>query len=623
MEGTVETTRYGIGAEQAVIGEKEIAQAAQILQEYKRGKANLENRIVEDELWYQQRHWEAIRRTHRANRPGEAPEPSSGWLFNTILQKHADAMDNYPEPVVLPRERSDQQSAQVLSEILPVIMENAGFEETYSNGWWEKLKHGTAAYGIFWNDSADSGLGDVDIHGIDLLKIFWEPGITDIQKSRNLFVVDTVDTDILDAAYPQYKGRMQGNTVDVKEYLYDDTVDTSNKSVVVDWYYKKQDASGRQVLHYCKFVAGVVLYASENDPAYAGRGYYDHGKYPIVFDTLFPEKGTPVGFGFVAVCKDPQLYIDKISANVLEKSIIDTKQRYFMSTSTNVNREQLLNLNEPIVDVEGELSDTRLRQITSEPVSGVYLNILQMKIDEMKETAANRDMSNGGSASGITAASAIAALQEAGNKSSRDMISASYRAYVRICTLIIELERQFQDVKKAFRITAPDNTYQFIDFDNRGLRDQPTGVTSMGEILYRKPVFDLKIRAQRKNPFSQLSQNETAKELYGMGFFNPEMAQQSLIALQMMDFEGIDDVRQQVMQGQTLYNIVQQQAAQIQAISQALGLASGGTAPQSGQTQTIEPPKGNGVNDEIMASRAPRAPYAEALVKRSTPKVEG
>lgn len=623
MEGTVETTRYGIGAEQAVIGEKEIAQAAQILQEYKSGKANLENRIVEDELWYQQRHWEAIRRTHRANRPGEAPEPSSGWLFNTILQKHADAMDNYPEPVVLPRERSDQQSAQVLSEILPVIMENAGFEETYSNGWWEKLKHGTAAYGIFWDDSADSGLGDVDIHGIDLLKIFWEPGITDIQKSRNLFVVDTVDTDILDAAYPQYKGRMQGNTVDVKEYLYDDTVDTSNKSVVVDWYYKKQDASGRQVLHYCKFVAGVVLYASENDPAYAGRGYYDHGQYPVVFDTLFPEKGTPVGFGFVAVCKDPQLYIDKISANVLEKSIIDTKQRYFMSTSTNVNREQFLNINEPIVDVEGELSDTRLRQITSEPVSGVYLNILQMKIDEMKETAANRDMSNGGSASGITAASAIAALQEAGNKSSRDMISASYRAYVRICTLIIELERQFQDVKKAFRITAPDNTYQFIDFDNRGLRDQPTGVNSMGEILFRKPVFDLKIRAQRKNPFSQLSQNETAKELYGMGFFNPEMAQQSLIALQMMDFEGIDDVRQQVMQGQTLYNIVQQQAAQIQAISQALGLASGQAAPQSGQTQTIEPPKGSGVNDEIMASRAPRAPYAEALVKRSTPKVEG
>lgn len=275
---------------QQVIGREEIAEATAILAKYKEGKANLEERIVQDEMWWELRHWEAIRGKQREHNDGRSPEPTSAWLFNSILNKHADAMDNYPDPVALPREASDQESAKVLSSVLPVILEQNDFEHTYSDNWWEKLKHGTAAYGVFWNTEKENGLGDVDIRQIDLLKLFWEPGVTDIQKSRNLFIVDLVDEDLLEQQYPQYKGHLKGNAVDVKQYIYDDTVDTSNKSVVVDWYYKRKAPDGRTVLHYAKFVGDTLLYASENEPDYQQRGYYDHGMYPVVLDCLFPER---------------------------------------------------------------------------------------------------------------------------------------------------------------------------------------------------------------------------------------------------------------------------------------------------------------------------------------------
>ena len=195
-------------------------------------------------------------------------------------------MDNYPEPVVLPRERSDEQSAKTLSQILPVVQEYNHFEQVYSDNWWEKLKHGTAVYGVFWDSRKDNGLGDIEIRNIDLLNLFWEPGITDIQKSRNLFIVDLVDNDLLDSEYPQLRGKQKGKVVDVKEYIYDDTVDTSEKSVVVDWYYKVKTPSGRTALHYIKFVGSTLLYASENDPEYRERGFYDHGMYPVVLDLV-------------------------------------------------------------------------------------------------------------------------------------------------------------------------------------------------------------------------------------------------------------------------------------------------------------------------------------------------
>lgn len=611
------------------ITDRDVERGIDLLTKYKDGKSNLENRIVNDELWWELRHWEGIgqSKAKRVDKSGKEvtstppePKPSSAWLFNTIQNKHADAMDNYPEPVVLPRERSDEQSAKTLSQILPVVQEYNHFEQVYSDNWWEKLKHGTAVYGIFWDPQKDNGLGDIEIRDIDLLKLFWEPGITDIQKSRNLFIVDLVDNDLLDSEYPQLKGKQKGKVVDVKEYIYDDNVDTSDKSVVVDWYYKVKTPDGRTALHYIKFVGSTLLYASENDPEYRERGFYDHGMYPVVLDVMYPEKGTPIGFGYVAICKDPQLYIDKLSANILENAMMATKKRFFVSDTTAINEQEFLDWNRPLVHVNGPLDDGRIQEIVTQPLSDIYVTVAQMKIEEMKDTAANRDVNSGGTTN-VTAAAAIAALQEAGNKASRDMIAASYRAYTQINTLCVELMRQFYDLSRSFRITGEGSEYQFIDFDNTGLQDQVTGLDTMGNPMFRRPVFDLKIKAQKKNPFSRMEQNERAKELYAMGFFAPENAQASLIALDMMDFEGIQTVKEKVMQGQTLLNMVMQMSQQLAAITGVLmpqeeTKAGGGTnAAESGGGG------GSGLASGIMEAQTPMTGYGQALAKRSTPSV--
>ena len=624
-------------AERPRIGEKEIARAIDILTKYKQGKAMLETRVVEDELWWELRHWEVMRRDRaRTGKDTDVrPEPTSAWLFNSITNKHADAMDNFPEPVVLPREQSDEQSAKTLSSILPVVLEYNDFEQTYSDNWWEKLKHGTAAYGVFWDPEKDNGLGDIAIQEIDLLKLFWEPGITDIQKSRNLFIVELVDEDLLEQMYPEHKGHLGGSVIDVKEYIYDDTVDTSNKSVVVDWYYKRKNPAGQTILHYAKFVGTTLLYASENDPDYQERGWYDHGLYPVVLDVLFPEKGTPVGFGYVAICKDPQLYIDKLSANILENAMMTTRKRFFASDSTGINEEEFKDWSKSIVHVQGELDDRRLQEIVTQPLSSVYLDVMQLKVEEMKDTASNRDVNSGSTGSGVTAAAAIAALQEAGNKSSRDMIAASYRTHVQINSMCIELMRQFYDETRSFRITGnTPGSYRFEEFNNAAIRDQPMPTAYPGqETVYRRPIFDVKIKAQKKNPFSRMEQNERAKELYGLGFFNPERAQEALGALEMMEFEGIDKVREQVQQGQTLLNICQQMSQQMDQMALLLQALTGkdmgvGAEPQgSGNSQGGSRPAGrsagggSGLASAVTQAQTPMTDYGTRLAARSTPNM--
>jgi hypothetical protein len=609
---------------------EDIQKAATLLTEYKNGKANLEKRIVEDELWWELRHWEVLRKDKDQKLK---QKPTSAWLFNTIMNKHADAMDNIPEPVALPREKDDEETAKNLSAILPVVMEYNEFEQTYSDNWWEKLKHGTACYGVFWDAKKDNGLGDIEIREIDLLKVFWEPGIQDIQDSRNLFIVELVDEEALDREYPEHAGKMGGDTITLSEYQYDDTVDTSKKSLVVDWYYKRQTVSGQQVLHYVKFVGNTLLYASENDPEYRDVGWYAHGRYPVVMDTLYPEKGTPVGFGIVSVCRDPQMYIDQLSSFILENAQEATNRRYFVGTNTGISEAEFLDTSKKLIHVESSIDERNLKEVAYEQLGAVYLNVLQMKIEEMKDTASNRDVNSGSAGSGVTAAAAIAALQEAGNKTSRDMISASYRAYVQISTICVELMRQFYDATRTFRITGEGGNYEFKEFNNKSLIDQPIAPGYPEEALadgyvpaYRRPVFDVKVKAQKKSPFSRMEQNERAKELYAAGFFAPERAQEAMGALEMMDFEGIDKVKDYVREGQTLMNIVQQMSAQmdqmavlLQALTgkdMGLGLPQpqqGGKTPDKGKVTS------NPVADGVMQAQTPMTDYGTRLAKRSAP----
>ena len=630
------------------VGEKEVAKAVDTLAKYKNGKQHLERRVVEDELWWELRHWEAIGRNDvKKDCNGKEivkPKPTSAWLFNAIVSKHADAIDNYPEPIILPRERSDEESAKVLSEVIPVIFEQNHFDDVYSENWWEKLKHGTGCYGVFWDQQKQNGLGDISIQQIDLLKIFWEPGITNIQDSRNLFIVDLVDEEVLNEQYPQFEGRLKGGAVDVKEYIYDESIDNSDKAVVVDWYYKRVNANGKTVLHYCKFVSPTqILYASENDPDYQETGWYADGEYPVVMDTLFPEKGTPVGFGYVSICKDPQLYIDDLSANILLSAKQATSPRYFMSSNTGVNMEDFMDWAKPVVQVEGELDEARVRKIETGSLNSVWIEVMNQKIEEMKETASNRDVNSGGTGSSVTAAAAISALQEAGNKVSRDMMRASYRVYNRITKMAIERVRQFYDEPRTFRIIGENGEAQFQQIDNSQMKEQPVppafnGAENMPgyEQMVREPIYDIKIKAQKTSPFSRMEQNQRASELYQMGFFNPDRAQEALNCLDMMDFEGIEKVKDKVREGQTLLNLIQQMNQQMQQMAMVIQQLTGQVpAPQQGQPQP-QPQKAqpqqqrqpvpggkNNVDRAVTnAAKTGMSNYQQKLAARSNPSMD-
>jgi hypothetical protein len=559
---TTENTPVRIG-----IGVEQLREAAQTLRKYKQGKANLEQRVIDNEEWYRLRHWECLRQGSKK----QQVEPVSAWLLNSIANKHADAMDNFPAPNILPREPGDVKEARQLSAIVPVVLEQAGFEATYSEGWWDKIIGGTAIYGVFWDGSKLGGLGDIAVEPVDILNLFWEPGVTKIQNSANVFHVKLEDNAALEQAYPELSGKLGGNGLDISKYVYDDTVDTTEKSVVVDWYYKKK-TGGKTVLHYCKFVGETVLYATENEN---GEGWYDHGKYPFVFDPMFRVKGTPCGFGYIDIGKGAQEYIDRGDQAVMQNMLSNAKPRYFVRSDGSVNEQEYADMTKDFVHTDGNLGQDSILPVVGKVLNSIYLNVLDRKVDELKETTGNRDVSTGGSTSGVTAASAIAAMQEAGSKLSRDGNKAAYRAFREVVELVVELIRQFYDLPRQFRILGENGREDFVSYTNAGIKPVYQGMEMGVDMGYRLPVFDIEITAEKASPYSKLSQNELALQFFGAGFFNPQMTDQALACLEMMDFDGKEQIMQRISTNGTLYQrlmMAQQQAvAMAQLVDMKLG----------------------------------------------------
>lgn len=590
----MEETKTTEAPQALAIGAEQVKKLTAVLQKYKTGKVRTEHRIIASENWWKLRN-DAEEGRDSLTMAKEGFKSASGWLHNVIVSKHADAMEAYPEPNILPREEDDRAEARILTAIIPCVLEQNQFEKTYSDVAWQKIKSGTGVYKVVWDKGKLNGLGDITISKVNLLNLYWEPGITDIQRSRYFFHTELMDKDLLEEQYPeQLKGKLTGQSFLSTRFLYDDTVSTDGKVTVVECYYHKY-VQGRKTVQYVKYVNDQVIFATENDPALAQRGLYDHAMYPYVFDALFPIEGSPCGYGFVDICRNPQTCIDLLNTSFVKNAMAGATPRYFKRQDGGINETEFLDLTKSIVNVNGNLGEDSLRQIPFQPLDGVYVSYLDRIIQELRETSGNTETATGSTSSGVTAASAIAALQEASGKGSRDSSLSAYRAYTELVNLSIELIRQFYDMPRKFRIVGQYGMQQYITYDNSGLKPQVqlSMVEGMGD---RLPVFDIKVSAQKKNVYTKVSQNELALQFFQMGFFNPQLTDQALMCLDMMEFDGKDGVMQKVSQSGTMFQkLIQYMQLSLQLAAKAAPEMVQGLSQDIMQTMGVAPVSGGAV----------------------------
>ena len=624
--------------------------ALEELEVYKQGKASIDQKATVNQQWWMMRHWQVLGERNEGVNAGT--DVGSAWAVNSIINKHADMMDSFPAPNVLPREADDELEARALTEVIPAILALNDYEEVYRDMSWDFSIDGAAITGVFWDSTKHDGMGDIAISNIDVHNLFWKPGIRDLQESDKVYYVSLEDVDVLKKKWPNIANKIGPNEKGtITKYMHDDNIDTTNCAEVVEMYYKKtemrpvnlegKDEEGnptvvhvtdvpRDILHYAVIIGGEVAFCSENEQGYE-NGYYEHGKYPFVIRRLFPVKDSPWGFGYLDIIKNPQKDIDKLDQAVIFNAMAKARPRYFGKKNANIDMAKFADWDEQIVEVGSGDPRESVQLIEVQDVPAGAINHLANKIDELKEVSNNRDFNQGGISGGVNAASAIAALQEAGSKTSRDMNKELYRGCREEYYLVIELIRQFYTEPRDFRIDKGNGRFEFIKFSNANIVEDDVP-TPEGLIRHKRPVFDIEVSAEKQSPFSRAAQNETIKELYGMGLFQPENAMAALTTIDAMQFEGKERLMQKIQDNAVMLqqfdaamNLIMNLAMQDDGIA-AMAMQAGLTSPEmmadaqmnaeQAQAQRPAPKKGPGTAEERAAANVKEGDNSQAAKQR-------
>lgn len=603
-------------------GKEQVELALSDMRDYFAGKASIDAKATANEEWWRVRHWGVLADNNEGLKEGVSV--GSAWLFNSLANKHADVMDSFPKPNILPREADDEGEAKILTSIVPVILEENDYEQVYSDKSIDFNKDGAAITSVLWDNSKHDGMGDIAINVVDVHNLAWKPGIKNLQDSDKVYYVRLEDVDVVRAKWPKLADKIGAeDTGTVVKYIHDDNIDTSNCVEVIDVYYKKPqlvpvemegvDAEGnptkvklydmpRMVLHLAVIVGDQLAFCSENEPGYE-NGFYEHGNYPFVISRMFPIKDTPWGFGYLDVMKNPQRDIDRLDQAIIKNAMMRARPRYWYKKNGNINTAQFADWNQELVEVAtGELGDA-VRKIDVDDVPAGAMNHLANKVEELKETSGNRDFSQGATTSGVTSGTAIAALQEAGSKLARAINKELYRGFREEVYLVIELIRQFYTEPRSFRIDVKaaealadydhakqyevkgaGNDYRFVQYSNAGIVSQDVRLED-GTVRHRRPMFDIKVTAEKQSPFSRAAQNELIKELYSMGFFDPNNTLPARTALDAMDFEGKDKLMQEIEQN----SMIMQQLDAAMGMVQNLSMMDPGIAQMAMQQGLIAP----------------------------------
>ena len=305
---------------------------------------------------------------------------------------------------------------------------------------------------------------------------------------------------------------------------------------------------------------------------------------------MFPIEASPFGYGYTDLFKGTQEDIDILNHSIVRNALLCSKARVFAPAEGGVNLDEYTDLTKDVVTYEGNPDE--IIPITPPQMPSMVVEIMNNKIEELKEVSGNRDVNNGSTSSGVTAASAIAALQEHAGKTSRDNLLNTYEAVKDLTYQVIELIRQFYDSARQFRIVGENGKQKYTTFSNANIRPQQLKPEFGVEYGARVPQFDIVVSASKATAYSKLSQNEFALQMYQFGMFAPENGDVALAAIKLMDFDGKDKLLSVVEGNSNLYKQNQM------LIQFAMGLAQKYdpvAAAQLAQTLGMQPPAGSAV----------------------------
>lgn len=469
--------------------------------------------------------------------------------FNNCI---ADQMDNMPEALMLPETKELEHVAEDLTDIVRFVMAQNNYESLHRRRVEDCFCTGTAITQVAWDPEMSGGRGDVCVIRWPVENFLWDPIADTLQDARALFKVSWHPLSWYEQHYPEKakdigsdSGEYSG--LGVPEAQEENLGGDEDRAMMLEYWYRLYDAKQKRYTINVAYLAGGVLLANEKD-------VYAHGLYPFVADVFTPIEGLPVGDGLVQELAPMMRYVNRY-ANYIDMNLrMSSKGRLLVDRAAGIDKEALLDWETDVV--EGDRIDaSALTWMQNQPFTGaVTQQMLQLQMD-IKQDSGQNQFSRGETAGGVTAASAISALQEAGGKITRLRTNVLNQGYKAIVEQVLWLISQFYDKKRVMFITGENNSGMHeVDASPEHLFGKSKG----GRLPV--PPYTVQIQVQRRNPLRQQAQNELFMQAYAMAAQAGAPFPLSVL-FKMLHVDGKERILPEIVQFETLQQQMQEMAS--------------------------------------------------------------
>lgn len=438
--------------------------------------------------------------------------PQSSSLLSCVDNVVADQIDNMPEAKMVPEREDTAQAAEEISDLVAYVLYHANWEEDYSVIVEDAAITGTGIAQVYWDDDMEDGDGMVNVSTVHPEDFYPDPAYENIQDGRGVFVASRVTLAWVMEHFPESGTYVRPD----KSTLVDEYVDSvyedpshDASTILLEFWYKRYDAKKRKYRVHKAMLAGrALLYSTEL--AFGGpkkneyaQGVYAHGEYPFVMFRYRRVFRRPFGTGLIHDYRTQQDAIDRCLMYIDNNARASSKQKTFIRRGSGVNPEDVADYTKEIIEFDGNDIRQVLQTVQAAPLNGQVYQIMNYLVDTMKQDCGQNQFTRGEGGLGVTAATAIQALQEAGSKITRMHTSHFKESFKSMVEQIMWVMSEYLSPDRKIRIVGGwDSTGNMVD---RVI--QLVAPSYEGDEL-KKPAYAVRVQVQKRNPLQIQVDNE-------------------------------------------------------------------------------------------------------------------
>ena len=384
-----------------------------------------------------------------AGRRRDKPTLQLQTLRSTFNNCVADQLDNLPEAILLPQTPNLQPVAEDLTALVRHILSQNDFDGYYRRRVEDCFCSGAAVTQILWDPDMDGGRGNVALIRWPLEAFLWDPAAEDIQEARALYKVSRHPMSWFQAHYPEKYPLISADDTALGLFPLGENGPRGgdeDRAVLLEYWYRRYDADSRQFTISAAYFAGGTLLARFDD-------VYDHGLYPFVVDVYSPIEGSPAGDSLISELAPMMRYINRYADYIDMNLRMASKGRLLVDRGAGLDQKALCDWESDII--EGDRIDPgAVKWLQTVPFSGAAMQQMLQLESDLKQDSGQNQFSRGETVGGVTAASAISALQEAGGKVARMRTAMLNRGFAAMVEQLLWLIAQYYEPGRVMCLTG-------------------------------------------------------------------------------------------------------------------------------------------------------------------------